>query len=72
MRTEGLPDGSSIYPCDQAEPEEQGTPDQEGDGQLNHDPALVTRKEKEEQTTQQCIETDAHEPAQPMLEGAPG
>ena len=55
--------------CEQAEPEEQQTTDQEQDSQLNDDPTCIMRQEEEEETTEQRAETDAHESPQSMLEG---
>ncbi len=42
--------GASIT-CEQAEPEEQGTTDQECDGQLNDDSVWIAGQEEEEETT---------------------
>jgi hypothetical protein len=47
--------------CEQADPDEQGTNNQQQDGQLNDDPVLVARQEEEEKTTEQYAETNAHE-----------
>ena len=55
--------------CEQAEPDEQGTNNQQQDGQLNDDPVRVARQEEEENTTEQYAETNAHESTKSMLEG---
>lgn len=55
--------------CEQAEPEEQGTTDQEQDSQLNDDPVCIAGQEEEEETTEQHAETNAHESTKSMLEG---
>ncbi len=55
--------------CEQAEPKEQGTTNQEQDGQLNDDPVLVAGQEEEEETTEQHAETNAHESTKSVLEG---
>ena len=65
-------EGSGASTCEQAEPEEQGTSDQERDDQLNRDIALVAWKEQQEETTEQHVETDTHEPTQPVFERATG
>jgi hypothetical protein len=39
---------------------------------LDRDPALVAWKEQKEETTEQHVETDAHEPTQSVLERASG
>ena len=62
--------GSGTVPCEKAQPEEQGTADQQCDGQLNRDFALVAGKEEYEETTEQHVKADTHEPTQPMLERA--
>ncbi len=60
--------GASIT-CEQAEPEEQGTTDQECDGQLNDDPVRIAGQEEEEETAEQHAETNAHESTNLMFEG---
>ena len=62
--------GSGTAPCEKAEPEEQGAADQQCDSQLNGDFALVAWNEEYEQTTDQHVKADTHEPTQPMLERA--
>ena len=57
---------------DQAEPEEQGTTDQEQDGKLYGDPARIAGQHEKEETTEQHAETSAHESTKSMLEGPPG
>jgi hypothetical protein len=61
---------SGTTPCEKAEPEDQGTADQQCDGQLNRNFALVAWKEEYEETTEQHVKADTHEPTQPMLERA--
>ena len=55
--------------CEYAEPEEQGTNDQEQDGQLNDIPVRITGQEKKEETTEQHAETNTHESTKSMFEG---
>ena len=62
--------GSGTAPCEKAEPEEQRAADQQCDGQLNRDFALVAWKEEDEETTEQHVKTDTREPTQPTLERA--
>ena len=56
-------------PCEQAEPHEQGTTDQEEDGQLKDHSVSVARQEEEEKATEQHAETNAQESTESMLEG---
>ena len=55
--------------CEPAEPHEQGTNDQEEDGQLKDCPIIVARQQEEEDTTEQHTETNTHESTKSMLEG---
>ncbi|TMD52233.1 MAG: hypothetical protein E6I93_10005 [Chloroflexi bacterium] len=57
---------------DQAEPEEQGTTDQEQDGKLYGEPARIAGQDEKEEATEQHVETGAHESAKSMLEGSTG
>ena len=61
---------SGVLTCEQAKPEKQGTANQERDGQLKRDPTLVMWKEQEKEATEQHVETNAHEPVQPVFERA--
>jgi hypothetical protein len=55
--------------CEPAEPHEQGTNDQEEDGQLKHCPVIVAGQEEKEDTAEQHTEANAQESTKAMLEG---
>jgi hypothetical protein len=53
----------------QAEPEEQGTTNQEQNGHLPGDPARIVGQEEEEETAEQHTATNTHKSTKPILKG---